>query len=104
MVQLPRDAQHTPAQLAPFAAWVEPALAAHRRAFRTLDSNKIDTHAQSNAEIRRRLSTNGQAWLLLARQLTALPAPSEVQADVASYIAAVRAAGRAAQDLAGCGA
>jgi hypothetical protein len=50
------------------------------------------------------LSTNGQAWLLLARQLTALPAPSEVQADVAAYIAAVGAAGRAAQDLAGYGA
>jgi hypothetical protein len=91
-----------PPQLAPFAAWVQPALAAHKRAFRIIDANKVDTQTQTNQEIRRRLRKNGDAWLTLARQLEALPAPPEVDADINGYIDAVRAAGAAALDLAGC--
>jgi hypothetical protein len=91
-----------PPQLAPFAAWVQPALAAHKRAFRIIDANKVDTQTQTNQEIRRRLRRNGQAWLALARQLEALPAPPEVDTAINGYIDAVRAAGEAALDLAGC--
>lgn len=91
-----------PPQLAPFAAWVQPALDAHKRAFRIIDANKVDTQTQTNQEIRRRLRKNGNAWLALARQLQALPAPPEVKTDINGYIDAVRAAGEAALDLAGC--
>jgi hypothetical protein len=91
-----------PPQLAPFAAWVQPALAAHKRAFRIIDANEVDTHTQSNEEIRRRLRKNGNAWLALARQLEALPAPPEVDTDITIYIDGIRASGQAALDLARC--
>jgi hypothetical protein len=91
----------TPPQLAPFAAWVRPALAAHKQAFRIIDANEV-TQAQTNEETRRRLRKSGRAWLALAQQLEALPAPPEVDTDISVYIDAVRAAGQAALDLASC--
>jgi hypothetical protein len=99
-----RDAERTPPELAPFASWIEPALAAHRRAFRIIDANKVDTHAQANDEIRRRLQKRGKVTLDLANALEALPAPPEVEVDIAAYIAAIRLAGYADVDLARCNA